>query len=344
MPVATQGALKSLRVDDLEKLEYELILGNSYHLYLRPNDKIVKQFEGLHKFMNWKKLILTDSGGFQFFSLRKLRQKLSEEGVLFRSHLDGSQHLFTPEKVIEIQQNLGSDIMMVLDGCLEPNSTYQQTKDSMNITLAWAKRSLLEKTKNATSKNQQLFGIVQGGFFEDLRKNCLDQLVEMNFDGYAIGGLSVGETKEEMYRILQFVTPMLPTEKPRYLMGVGHPIDILEGVECGIDMFDSVLPTRNARNGSLLTTKGWLSIKKKIFEKDQNPIDLNCDCVVCTNYSRAYLRHLFQASEMISSSLNSYHNLYFMKNLMIKIREALLNNSFTEFKKNFTEQFNSRVL
>ena len=339
MPVATRAAIKGLSFSELVAMDYEIVLSNSYHLYLRPGDKLVKQLGGLHKFMNWKKIILTDSGGFQIFSLTKLRKKISSEGVVFQSHLDGSRHLLTPEKVITIQENLGSNIMMVLDECLNPTSNRAETKKSLELTLAWAKRSVAVKKKN----NQQLFGIVQGSFYEDLRKECLEQLLELPFNGYAIGGLSVGETKEEMYRILHFITHQLPDDKPRYLMGVGHPLDILEGVEAGIDMFDSVLPTRNARNGSLLTTNGWLSIKKKVFAEDPNPIDVNCSCLVCANYSRAYLRHLFQSSEILSSQLNTYHNLYFMQNFIRQLRESILQNKFTEFKNNYINNFNLGV-
>ena len=278
MPVGTQATVKAINVSQLEEIDYSIILSNSYHLYLRPSDELIQRIGGLHKFMNWKRLILTDSGGFQLFSLKKLRKKISEEGITFQSHLDGSTHFLSPEKVIKIQQNLGSDIMMVLDECLEPSSSYEDTKKSCDLTFHWAERSYLEKIKLAEKNGvqqdkQKLFGIIQGGLYKDLRKESLQRLAEIPFDGYAIGGLSVGEAKAEMYSILQFLTPQMDAEKPRYLMGVGHPLDILEGVESGIDMFDSVLPTRNARNGSLLTSNGWLSIKKKEFKEDPNPID-----------------------------------------------------------------------
>ena len=274
MPVGTQATVKAINVSQLEEIDYSIILSNSYHLYLRPSDELIQRIGGLHKFMNWKRLILTDSGGFQLFSLKKLRKKISEEGITFQSHLDGSTHFLSPEKVIKIQQNLGSDIMMVLDECLEPSSSYEDTKKSCDLTFHWAERSYLEKIKLAEKNGvqqdkQKLFGIIQGGLYKDLRKESLQRLAGISFDGYAIGGLSVGEAKAEMYSILQFIAPKMDAEKPRYLMGVGHPLDILEGVESGIDMFDSVLPTRNARNGSLLTSNGWLSIKKKEFRSSK---------------------------------------------------------------------------
>ena len=354
MPVGTSATVKAINVRDLEEIDYSIILSNSYHLYLRPGDELIQQMGGLHRFMNWNRLILTDSGGFQLFSLKRLRKKISDEGVTFQSHLDGSSHFLNPEKVIKIQQNLGSDIMMVLDECLEPSSSYEDTKKSCNLTIHWAKRSSLEKRKldkknefqekDGSSKEQKLFGIIQGGLYEDLRKECLQRLAEISFDGYAIGGLSVGEAKTEMYSMLRFITPKMDEEKPRYLMGVGHPLDILAGVESGIDMFDSVLPTRNARNGSLLTSYGWLSIKKKDFEKDSNPIDSECSCIVCKKYSRAYLRHLFKANEFLSAQLNSYHNLYFMNSFMNSLRKSILEKKFIAFKKQFSLKFSSQQL
>ncbi len=364
MPVGTQATVKAINVRELEEIDYSIILSNSYHLYLRPSDELIQKMGGLHRFMNWNRLILTDSGGFQLFSLKKLRKKISEEGVTFQSHLDGSSHFLSPEKVIKIQQNLGSDIMMVLDECLEPCSSYEDTKKSCDLTLHWAKRSYLEKENLAkkseflekeskpskkdsagySHKKQKLFGIIQGGLYKDLRKDCLQRLAEISFDGYAIGGLSVGESKAEMYSMLQFITPQMDAEKPRYLMGVGHPLDILSGVESGIDMFDSVLATRNARNGSLLTSYGWLSIKKKDFEKDANPIDSGCSCIVCKKYSRAYIRHLFRSNEFLSAQLNSYHNLYFMKSFMDSLRKSILEKKFSAFKKEFSLKFSSQQL
>ena len=346
MPVGTQATVKAINVKQLEEIDYSIILSNSYHLYLRPSDELIQRIGGLHKFMNWQRLILTDSGGFQIFSLKKLRKKITKEGITFQSHLDGSTHFLSPEKVIKIQQNLGSDIMMVLDECLEPSSSYEDTQKSCDLTFHWAERSYLEKIKLAEKNGvqqdkQKLFGIIQGGLYKDLRKESLQRLAEIPFDGYAIGGLSVGEAKAEMYSMLQFLTPQMDAEKPRYLMGVGHPLDILEGVENGIDMFDSVLATRNARNGSLLTSNGWLSIKKKEFKEDPNPIDSHCSCEVCRKYSRAYLSHLFRSSEFLSAQLNSYHNLYFMKSFMDNLRKSILEKTFSTFKKEFLLKFSA---
>lgn len=342
MPVGTRASVKALTTQDLFSINYFLILSNSYHLCVRPGDELIAKVGGLHKFMNWKRLILTDSGGFQVFSLQKFR-KVLPSGVEFQSHLDGTKIFFTPQKVINIQQNLGSDIMMVLDECLHPNSSYDKTASSMERTISWAKIALEYKKQTTEEKKnpkkQALFGIVQGGMFEDLRLQCLQKLQELEFDGYAIGGLSVGESKEDMIRILESIAPQMPAEKPRYLMGVGHPVDILQAVANGIDMFDSVLPTRNARNGSYLTPNGWLSIKKKEFAADTNPIDRTCDCFVCKNYSRSYLRHLFQRSEILSCQLGSYHNLYFMQNFMQQTRNSILENRFVEFQKNFSYFF-----
>ena len=338
MPVGTRASVKAITPQDLIDIDYFLILSNSYHLFLRPGDELIAKMGGLHKFMAWKRLILTDSGGFQVFSLQATR-KITFKGVEFCSHLDGSKHFLTPEKVVQIQQNLGSDIMMPLDECLPPETNYEKTATSMELTLQWAQRSVTQKQQTLTQKNQALFGILQGGMFEDLRKICLERLQDITFDGYAIGGLSVGESKEDMYRILQFITPLMPINKPRYLMGVGHPLDILEAVKNGIDMFDSVLPTRNARNGSLLTQNGWLSIKRKEFAEDQSPIDANCDCMVCQTYTRSYLRHLFQVKELLSFRLNSYHNLYFMNCFMQQIRKAIFADQFLEFKKKFEQNF-----
>ena len=338
MPVGTRATVKAITVMDLLKINYSMILSNTYHLSLRPGDKVIAKMGGLHQFMNWKRLILTDSGGFQIFSLQHLR-KITKEGVTFRNHLDGSKHFLTPEKVVSIQKNLGSDIMMVLDECLSPESSYDKTAASSDLTINWAKRSLKAHKEKSSHKNQELFAIVQGGFFEELRKNCLQELEELDFAGYAIGGLSVGESKEDMYRILNYITPLLPKEKPRYLMGVGHPIDILEAVASGVDMMDSVMPTRNARNGSFLTRKGWLNIKRKEFLEDKNPIDEECSCHVCKNYTRSYLRHLFQSSEILLSQLGSYHNLFFLKQMMTEARQAILEKRFLEYKNNFCKKF-----
>ena len=329
MPVGTNATVKALTVDELKEMGYQLILGNTYHLHLRPGDEIIRRLGGLHCFMNWNKAILTDSGGFQVFSLGKLN-KLSEEGVAFQSHLDGNKILLTPERSIQIQENLGSNIMMVLDECLGIPTEYKKVQESIALTSRWAVRSLQARR----SKNS-LFAIVQGADFDDLRLRSAGELTCHNFDGFAIGGLSVGEDKEIMQRICELIAPVLPEEKPRYLMGVGDPLDLLEAIERGIDMFDCVLATRNARNGCLFTFQGKLSIKQARYKDDPDPIDQECGCDVCQHYSRAYLRHLFQANEILSSRLNSYHNLYFFQELMKRARKAILAGEFAQFKRNF---------
>ena len=341
MPVGTRASVKAITVQELISIGYFLILSNSYHLCLRPGDDLIARVGGLHKFMNWKRLILTDSGGFQVFSLQKIR-KVMENGVEFRNHLDGGKLCFTPKKVIDIQKNLGSDIMMVLDECLAPDSSYDKSAESTQRTVRWAKIAFDYKNSLPEGKKQALFSIIQGGLFESLRQTCLEQLQEIPFDGYAIGGLSVGENKTDMNRIIRFITPKMPEHKPRYLMGVGHPVDILEAVASGVDMLDSVLPTRNARNGSYLTQNGWLAIKKQEFAQDQRPIDATCGCLVCKNYTRSYLRHLFQCSEILSSQLGSYHNLYFMQKFMQQIRQAIFEDRFSNFQKNFVQNFTQK--
>ncbi|WP_243546098.1 tRNA guanosine(34) transglycosylase Tgt [Pseudodesulfovibrio tunisiensis] len=329
MPVGTQGTVKSLSPTDLEEMEAQIILGNTYHLYLRPGDDLVARRGGLHKFANWKKPILTDSGGFQVFSLESIR-KLSEEGVEFRSYIDGSKHFFSPEKAIDIQHNLGSDIMMVLDECVGYGADYAYTEKSLEMTTRWAKRCRARYPKG--SGDQLMFGIVQGGFFKDLRERSLEQLRDIDFEGFAIGGLSVGEGTEEMYDILHHITPLMPTEKPRYLMGVGTPLDILEGVSAGVDMFDCVLPSRNARNGTLFTSVGKINIKKAQYREDDSPLDPNCDCYTCRNFSRAYLRHLYTAKELLSYRLNTYHNLHFYLKLMKEVRNSIEQGCFNKVK------------
>lgn len=335
MPVGTNATVKALTVDEIKSIGYQLILSNTYHLYLRPGDELIRKLDGLHRFMNWDRALLTDSGGFQVFSLGKMN-RLTEEGAEFQSHIDGSRHMLTPEKAIQIQENLGSDIMMVLDECLGLPTTHEKAAKSIELTARWAKRCY-----DARTTQQNLFGIVQGADFEDLRQASAEMLTEIPFDGFAIGGLSVGEAKETLYRITRHTTPFLPKDKPRYLMGVGEPTDLIHCIGEGIDMFDCVMPTRNARNGSLFTSHGKLSIKQAKFKEDPKPLDPECDCEVCRNYSRAYLRHLFQANEILASRLNTFHNLYFLKNLTDQAREAILADRYEAFQKEFLEKYNS---
>ena len=333
MPVGTLGTVKAMTPEETRDLGGAIILGNTYHLHLRPGDELVRQLGGLHQFMNWPYPILTDSGGFQVFSLAKLN-KLTEEGVTFQSHLNGDTIVFTPEKSIEIQQNLGSDIMMCFDECIRLPATHSKIEESIALTTRWAKRS-----KAARTTDQALFGIIQGGLHLDLRQQSLDDLVEIGFDGYAIGGLSVGESNQEMYMILRSFAHRLPESHPRYLMGVGEPEDILEGIESGIDMFDCVLPTRNARNGGLFTSQGKISIKQSKYREDPLPPDPNCACYVCQNYSRAYLRHLYISKEILSMRLNTHHNLFFYLNLVKQAGQAIQNNHYSQFKKSFLEKY-----
>jgi queuine tRNA-ribosyltransferase len=328
-PVGTQGAVKALDPQDLHELGAELILGNTYHLYLRPGADIVAELGGLHTFMGWDGPILTDSGGFQVFSLAENR-KVSEEGALFRSHVDGSEHLFTPEKVVRIQEQLGADIIMCLDECAKPEDrTYNEA--ALARTHAWAERCRRAQTR----ADQALFGIVQGGVFPSLREESALFLTGLDFPGYAIGGLSVGETKEQMRAMLDITAPLLPVDKPRYLMGVGAPEDLLEGVARGIDLFDCVLPTRLARNAALFTRKGRLNIRNAGFQRDARPIEEGCACSTCLRFSRAYLRHLFKSGELLAYRLATIHNLHFLLQLMRDIRTAIAADRFLEFKEHF---------
>lgn len=338
MPVGTQATVKTMTPEEVEELGAEIILGNTYHLYLRPGDDLVAKFGGLHKFMNWKKPILTDSGGFQVFSLGALR-KIKEEGVYFSSHLDGSKHFISPEKSIFIQNNLGSDIMMVFDECPPGLSDRKYVIDSIERTTRWAQRCI-EANKNPD--RQGLFAIVQGGIYEDLRQKSLDELSEMDdsFSGYAIGGLAVGEPREDMYRILDYITPKLPDNKPRYLMGVGEPLDMLEAVAQGVDMMDCVQPSRIGRHGTVFTKYGRLVIKNAQYSEDPRPLDEGCDCYVCKNYTRGYIRHLFKAGEVLAQRLATYHNLYFLIKMMNGAREAILEDRFLEYKKDFEYNYN----
>ncbi|AIS52308.1 queuine tRNA-ribosyltransferase Tgt [Thermoanaerobacter kivui] len=335
MPVGTQATVKTMTPEELKEIGATIILSNTYHLYLRPGHKLIEKAGGIHKFMNWDRAILTDSGGFQVFSLSSLRE-ITEEGVEFRSHIDGSKHFFTPEKVIEIQNALGADIIMSFDECAPYPADYGYVKNSMELTIKWAERG---KKAHKNTDKQALFGIVQGGTYEDLRKECANRLVEMDFPGYSIGGLSVGEPKNLMYDILDLTTDYLPEDKPRYLMGVGSPDDLIEGVIRGVDMFDCVLPTRIARNGTVFTSKGKLVVRNAAYAEDFSPLDDECECYTCKNYSRAYIRHLFKANEILAARLATIHNLYFLVKLMERIREAIRQDRLLEFKKQFFEKY-----
>ncbi len=338
MPVGTQGTVKAMSPEELKGIGAEIILSNTYHLYLRPGHEIIHQLGGLHKFINWEKPILTDSGGFQVYSLSSLR-KIREDGVEFRSHIDGSLHLLGPEKAMGIQAMLGSDIAMAFDECTPYPVKYDYAVKSLELTTKWAKRCKeFSVQRSAFSGNQQaIFGIIQGGMYKDLRKRSLEELVEIGFDGYAAGGLSVGEPKKEMYEIIEFIAPLMPEDKPRYLMGVGDLSDVMTAVENGFDMFDCVMPTRNARNGTLFTSRGRISIKRTEFKADPGPLDPECGCYACKNYSRAYLRHLFLSKEILSMRLNTIHNLYFYLDFFRKMRDAINNKTFSNFKKRWEE-------
>lgn len=333
MPVGTLGTVKAMTPEELREIGAEIILGNTYHLHLRPGDELIAQLGGLHRFMNWDRPILTDSGGFQVFSLAKLGRR-SEEGVRFQSHIDGSPIWLTPEISIQIQENLGSDIMMVFDECPELPATRERLQESLELTTRWARRC-----KEARKTDQALFGIVQGGGDVDLRHQSLEQLTEIGFDGYALGGLSVGESKEEMYRVLDQVAHEMPDNAPRYLMGVGEPEDLLAGIEAGIDMFDCVMPTRNARNGNLFTSRGRVVIKQAQYRADERPLDPECNCNTCRNYSRAYLRHLYQSNEILAMRLNTLHNLHFYLQLVRNAREAIFSGLFPQFRQEKLKQW-----
>lgn len=339
MPVGTQATVKAMKPEEVDKLGAEIILGNTYHLYIRPGHDIVREAGGLHKFMNWHKPILTDSGGFQVFSLGHMR-KITEEGVTFRSYLDGSKHMLSPEKSMEIQEALGSDIMMAFDECAPPEADHAYVTKSMALTNRWLKRCKdYHYMSEDKTERQSLFGIQQGGMFKDLRKESSKFISDMDLPGYSIGGLSVGETKEVFLDMMDDCPDMLPKEKPRYLMGVGSPDYLFEGVERGIDMFDCVLPTRIARHGLVMTSHGRVNIKNKQYERDWGPLDPECDCYTCRNYSRAYLRHLFKSEEILSSMLLSEHNLHFLVNTMKNMRKAIKENRFPEYKKVFYDKY-----
>ena len=348
MNVATCGAIKgALSAIDLKEIKCQVMLSNTYHLHVRPGDKLVYEMGGLHEFTQWKAPILTDSGGFQVFSLSGLR-KISEEGVTFASHVDGRRIFMGPEESMQIQSHLGSTIAMAFDECVENPATYEYAKKSCERTVRWLKRCKTEMNRlnslpETINKNQLLFGINQGCTFEDLRVENMKEIAELDLDGYAIGGLAVGEPKEDMYRIISAVEPYMPKDKIRYLMGVGTPGNIIEGVSRGVDLFDCVMPSRNARHGHLNTWNGIININNKKYEKDSNPIDPECDCPTCRNFSRAYIRHLFKAKEMLAMRLCVMHNLYFYNTLMEKIRDALDNDEFDEFKEKYVDLLDKRI-
>ncbi len=331
MPVGTQGTVKAMLPEALEEIGAQIILANTYHLYLRPGHTLIQQLGGLHSFMHWDRPILTDSGGFQVFSLGDLR-KITENGASFQSHIDGSRHLLTPELSIEIQQALGSDIIMVFDECIPHPADRAYVTDSTNRSARWAKRC---RNVLPAGSSSALFGIVQGGMEHDLRRQSAEQLQDIGFEGYALGGLSVGEETSLMYDMMEYSLPLLPADRPRYVMGVGTPENLIEGVARGCDMFDCVMPTRNARNGVLFTSFGKVSIKQAQYRDDEKPLDPECQCYVCRNYSRAYLRHLYRSKEILASVLNTHHNLYYYQHLMASIRGALEGGTFSEFRRDF---------
>ncbi len=334
MPVGTQGTVKGITPRDVEETGAEIILGNTYHLYIRPGIDIIRKFGGLHRFMGWNKPILTDSGGFQVFSLSRLRE-ITEEGAVFQSHVDGARICLTPEKVIEIQEAIGSDIAMIFDECPPPTKDREIIRKSLEVTLRWSKRAQAHRKR----PDQALFGIVQGGTFMDLRLESLERTVEMGFDGYALGGLAVGETKQETIAVFEAMIHKLPENKPRYLMGIGTPVDFLEGVAAGADMFDCVTPTRYGRNGSAFTERGLVVVRNAKYAEDEKPLTEGCGCYTCTHFSRAYLRHLFNADEMLGPQLVSIHNIYFFVNFVRGLRAEIRAGRFAQYKKEFIKQF-----
>lgn len=335
MPVGTQATVKSLTPEELKEIEAQIILSNTYHLYLRPGHEIVKKAGGLHKFMNWDKPILTDSGGFQVFSLGPLR-KISEEGVEFRSHIDGSKHMLTPEKAVEIQNALGSDIMMAFDECAPYPADREYVKNSLERTTRWLQRC---KDVHKNTENQALFGIVQGGMYKDLREQSAKEITSIDLPGYAVGGLSVGEPKELMYEVLDYTVPLLPEDKPRYLMGVGTPDILIDGAIRGIDMFDCVLPTRIARNGTAMTSQGKVVVRNAVYAEDFTTLDPECDCYACKNYTKAYIRHLIKTNEILGARLLSIHNLRFLIKLMENVRQAIMEDRLMDFRNEFFEKY-----
>jgi len=337
MPVGTHAAVKTVSAPEMETLGAQVLLSNAYHLYLRPGTETIRQAGGLHRFMNWKKPILTDSGGFQIFSLKEVK-KVTAEGVKFKSHIDGKTHFLTPEDVIRIESHLGSDIWMPLDQCIEYPASHEDSLAALRVTEDWAARSKKAWLETPDCKSL-LFGIVQGGTHPDLRKQSLEGLLKIDFPGYAVGGLSVGEGQKLMIQTLDALMPLMPENKARYLMGVGYPIDLILAVERGVDMFDCVVPTRNGRNGTVFYSGGKLLLGNKAFEHDNRPIDENCACPACRNHSRAYIRHLFKSKEMLAGRLASLHNLHFFIELLDKMREAITVGAFPQFKKDFMTKF-----
>lgn len=334
MPVGTQATVKAITPRDLEEMEAQIILANTYHLYLRPGYELVKEAGGLHKFMNWNGPILTDSGGFQVFSLAELRN-IKEEGVTFKSHLDGSTHFLSPEKAISIENSLGADIIMAFDECIPYPATYEYTDKSVERTTRWLERCV----KAHSREDQALFGIIQGGMYPDLRQKSAEGVIAQNLPGYAIGGLSVGEPKSLMYEMLEHTIPFMPQSKPRYLMGVGSPDCLLEGVLRGVDMFDCVLPTRIARNGTVMTSQGKIVVRNAIYERDFSPLDPECDCYACKNFTRAYIRHLIKVNEILASILTSIHNLRFLIHLMEDVRNAIMEDRLPEYRNDFFRKY-----
>lgn len=326
MPVGTQGTVKAVIPEELHEIGIKMILSNAYHLFLRPGYEIVARHGGLHRFMNWPGAILTDSGGFQIFSLGGLR-KVTDEGVTFRSHIDGTAHFMTPERATRLQNILGADVIMAFDQCPPYPSTYEEVKAAVKRTTLWAERCCNFHMR----KNQALFGIIQGGIYKGLRKQSTEQLLELDFPGYAIGGLSVGEPKDLMYEVLNNTTPLLPEDRPRYLMGVGSPDALYQGVRNGIDLFDCVLPTRMARNGRVFVNEGYLVVRNAVYASDTSPLDPECECYTCRNYTRSYIRHLLNANEIMGVRLTTYHNLYFLEKYMSKLRDAVKNNNWHNF-------------
>ncbi len=344
MPVGTRGVVRTLSQGELEEAGVKLLLCNTYHLWLRPGLEVIQEAGGLHHFIGWNRPILTDSGGYQIFSLAQLN-KVSEEGATFQSHLDGSYHLFTPEKVVEIQHALGVDIIMPLDQCIAYPCAYEAAREAGMLTTRWAERSLKRhqelSEKESTDFRPALFGIIQGSVYTELRQESVHQLLAMDFPGYAIGGLSVGEPKSSMYEVLQTVLPLLPANRPRYLMGVGYPEDLVECVALGVDMFDCVIPTRNGRNGMVFTSSGRMVLRNAQYAQDFAPIDSECQCYACQNYTRAYIRHLFQVEEMLALRLASLHNVYFFLKLMEQMREAIQKGCFRRWREEFKERYNT---
>ena len=345
MPVGTQATVKTLDQQDLAAVQARIILGNAYHLYLRPGHQLIDRMGGLHAFMNWPKPILTDSGGFQVFSLSD-RNEVTADGVRFQSHLDGSHHFFTPEKVMEIEHGLGADIIMAFDECTPYPCGRDYAQESMQRTLRWVERCLSRHRELAAERvhrpPQALFGIVQGSIYPDLRRACAQALVQLDLPGYAIGGLAVGEPREDLFAVVRQTTTYLPTAKPRYLMGVGLPHDLVEAVAAGVDMFDCVVPTRNARNGTAFTRQGRLRLKNACHAEDPQPLDASCACATCRHYSRAYLRHLFQTNEVLGPRLATFHNIFFFQQLMSEMRDAIIRGHFAAYQTEFLARYQNR--